>query len=150
MKTTVVYFTRTGTTETLAKELAQYLRCDLIKMTDDGKWTGFFGFLRAGRYATMGKRTNISLSKDVSDYETIVLLTPIWTGNLTPATLSFLDKYGSEKKIIIVGTSVSTMDDEVKKNLQKKGITIENLFVLAKKYYEDYKDKLFFMISNLL
>ncbi len=150
MKTTVVYFTRTGTTETLAKELAQYLRCDLIKMTDDGKWTGFFGFFRAGRYAVSGKRTNISLSKDISEYDRIVLLTPIWVANLTPAALSFLDKYGTDKKIIVVGTSVSTMDDEVKKNLQKKGINVENLFVLAKKYYEDYKDKLFFMISNLL
>ena len=57
----IVYFTRTGNCERIAKKLAEASGYPALRMIDDVNWSGFFGFMKAGFYAPTGKRTKIKV-----------------------------------------------------------------------------------------
>jgi len=88
----VVYFTRTGNAERIAQRINETIKGDIIQIKDDRKWKGFFGFMSGGRHAASLKHVAYHLEPevDLESYSSIVLVTPMWAGNLTPATYSYL------------------------------------------------------------
>lgn len=95
MKALVVYYSRTGTTKALADTLAKELGADVEEIVDLKNRGGILGFLSAGYSAYRRKLTEIKQpEKDPSAYDVILLGTPIWAGNITPA----LRTYFTQKK----------------------------------------------------
>jgi flavodoxin len=93
MKTLVAYYSRTGTNRTIAENLADQIGADLDEIVDEKKRSGPLGFLGAGRAALGQKTTEISTQLDPSNYDTIILGSPIWAGNMNPALRTYLEKY---------------------------------------------------------
>jgi flavodoxin len=93
MKTLVAYYSRTGTNRTIAETLAKIIGADLDEIIDQKKRSGPIGFLGAGRAAMSHKTTEITTKLDPGDYDTVVLGSPIWAGNLNPALRTYLEKY---------------------------------------------------------
>lgn len=118
MNWVIVYFTRTGNCERIAKRLAEMTAYPLIRLTDDVNWSGVFGFIKAGFYALTGKRTNIKLEGELNA-DRIVLITPIWAGFITPAARSFLDHF-DPSKVLLVTVSEITKPQEVYRSLKRK------------------------------
>lgn len=91
MKTLVVYYSRTGTTKTVAEEVAQKLGADVEEIKDSVKRTGIWGWLISGRDGMKRNLTKIRhLEKDPGDYDLVVVGTPIWAGNISAPTRTFL------------------------------------------------------------
>jgi menaquinone-dependent protoporphyrinogen IX oxidase len=93
MKTLVAYYSRTGTNKTIAENLAINLGADLDEIVDQKKRSGPIGWLGAGRAAVSHKTTEISTKLDPGDYDTIILGSPIWAGNMNPALRTYLERY---------------------------------------------------------
>lgn len=117
MKTLVVYYSRTGTTRKLAEKIASILGCDIGEIIDLKNRKGLFGFLGAGYSAFTRRLTEIKApDRDPSAYELLVVGTPIWAGNITPAIRTYLSENatgGTAQKYALFYTSYST--DEQKK-----------------------------------
>ena len=88
-----VYYSRTGTTEKLMQEIAQELKCEILKLDDGIDRSGLRGWLRSGLQA-MARRlpavkpleTNLPLSI----YDLVIIGTPVWAGRCSSVVRSFL------------------------------------------------------------
>lgn len=90
MKSLVVYYSRTGNTRTIGEATAKGLNADLDEIVDLKKRSGPFGWLRAGYDSGRRKITRISVKKDPESYDIVVVGTPIWNNNMTPAVRTYL------------------------------------------------------------
>lgn len=90
MKTLVVFYSRSGTTKRVAQEVAKVLNADVDEVVDKKPRNGILGFLIAGYDATKGKTTEIEFQKDPSEYDLVVIGTPVWNGRVTPAIRTYL------------------------------------------------------------
>lgn len=106
MKTLVVYYSRTGTTQSLAIDLATRLGADVEKLVDTVDRSGIAGFLRAGRDALKKKETKLAqLRYRPEDYELVLLLTPMWAGSMPPATRTYVhEQQGRFKELALAVT----------------------------------------------
>jgi len=92
MKILVTWYSRTGTTRAVGQALARELSADSEEIIDLKKRTGLrpFRWLGAGRDAMTRKLTSIKFEKSPEAYDLIVVGTPVWAGNVTPAVRSYL------------------------------------------------------------
>ncbi len=87
----VAYYSRTGTTQAVADELASRLGADVEAITDTRNRTGLWGWLGAGRDASKKSKTVIGpLGHDPAEYDLVVLGTPVWAWNMTPAIRTYI------------------------------------------------------------
>jgi menaquinone-dependent protoporphyrinogen IX oxidase len=98
MKTLVAFFSRTGTNRKIAEAVARALGADLDEIIDLKKRSGAFGLLWAGKAARSHDTTEITSKLDPGEYDAVVLGSPIWAGNLTPALRTYLNKHDLKGK----------------------------------------------------
>lgn len=90
-KILIAYYSRTGTTRAVAQALAQRLGADLEEIVDKKDRSGILGWLGAGRDASKKSKTIIGpLRYDPSGYDLVILGTPIWAWNMTPAIRTYI------------------------------------------------------------
>lgn len=97
-----VYYSRTGQTEALMQDLAQKLGgCELVKLADGIDRSGIFGWLRSGmdamaRHIPPVEKPETSLP--LSEYDLVIIGTPVWAGRCSSPVRSFLLQFGEELK----------------------------------------------------
>lgn len=98
MKTIVLYYSRTGVTDKAAKRIAKDLNADIEEIKDKTKRSGAIGYIRSGRDASLGKRTDLHpLKSIIADYDLVVLGTPIWAWTVSTPIKTFIED--NKKKI---------------------------------------------------
>ncbi len=94
MKSIVIFYSRSGRTKVVAEKISEVLSCDKEEILDYKNRKGIIGWLYAGRDAFKKKLTEIKpISKDLRSYENIIIGTPVWAGNITPAIRTFVKNY---------------------------------------------------------
>lgn len=106
MKILIVYYSKTGNTEKVAKQIGDAL----ISLSDDVEYEKINplnlkedSFLKNGLYALIRKEVPIMNNKfNLNDYDSIIFGTPVWAFSTTPPINSYLeDIQGVENKKII-------------------------------------------------
>jgi flavodoxin len=105
MKRLVTYYSRTGTTKRIGQEITQSLKADSDEILDQKSRKGIIGWLRAGRDSQTDKLTEIKVQKNPNDYDMLIIGTPIWASNLTPAVRTYLTKYTLKGKKVAFFTT---------------------------------------------
>lgn len=91
-KVLVVYFSRTGYTRKVAEEIAARCDADIESIRDVRSRSGIFGYFRSAREALKKRVTDIqSPTKNPSDYELIILGTPVWASNVSSPMRSYIN-----------------------------------------------------------
>ena len=97
--TLCVYYSRTGATEKLMKEIAAELKCELVKLEDGVDRSGLRGWLRSGMQA-MARRLPpvkpLDTAFPLGVYDLVIIGTPVWAGRCSVPVRSFLMQYGQE------------------------------------------------------
>lgn len=94
MTSAVIYFSKSGTTATVAKQLAKELDAPSEAIVRMGGG-GIFAFFQEIAQSLSGKKPNIQpLSLDISSYNRILIGTPVWAGHVSSPVTSFLAQYG--------------------------------------------------------
>jgi flavodoxin len=106
----VTYYSLSGNTERVAKDLAARLGADLQQVREHVDRRGLLGYLKAAldslheRSAMLGE-----LERSAADYELVLVGTPIWAGKITPAVRTYLKTIrGQARRIAFFTTSGST------------------------------------------
>lgn len=107
MKKAVVFYSLSGNTQAAAKEIAEGIGADLIELklvkpfpTEKSKQLAL-----GGMQAIFGMKPAIQeLSKNIKEYDVLILGTPIWAGTIAAPVHSFLNKYQVLDKIVAVFT----------------------------------------------
>jgi len=113
LKALVVYTTQGGNTRRVAEDVAALLGADVEQVVDKKKRSGFFGFIFSGRDALGKKLTEIEpVQKDPAQYDLVVLGTPVWAGNITPAMRTYLQRHAGRlpKRVAFFATAAGTID----------------------------------------
>ena len=89
----VVYYSRSGTTARIGRELTNALGADAEMIRDTRSRAGFFGWMRSGYEATMKVRPAIQpIEKDPEDYDVVVLGTPVWAGTMSSPMRTYISQ----------------------------------------------------------
>lgn len=97
--TLCVYYSRTGATEKLMKEIASELKCELVKLDDGVDRSGLGGWLRSGMQAMARRLPAVKPVKTafpLGIYDLVIVGTPVWAGRCSAPVRSFLTQYGEE------------------------------------------------------
>lgn len=88
----VVYYSLSGNTERVARDLAARLDADLEVLRERTSRRGFLGHVRAAVDSLRKKPAQLlGPGKDPADYSLVIVGTPVWAGRMTPAARSYLD-----------------------------------------------------------
>jgi len=97
----VVYYTRTGTTQQLARWIAAAVDADLERIVDLRKRTGMLGYLRSGWEAGMRRVVPIEPPvRDPTQYDLVVIGTPIWAESVASPVRSYLETHRNELRTV--------------------------------------------------
>ncbi len=120
MKYLITYYSKTGNTKRVALDLAENLKADVDEIIDLKDRSGIKGWLLSGRDGMKEYLTEIKTCKDPKDYDVVIVGTPVWGWNSTPAVRTYIDKFKKQfKKVIIFITSGDTKPEKTVASLQK-------------------------------
>ncbi len=96
MKSLVLYYSYTGTTEKIAKVISEELGADIerVCVEDEKKREGFSSYFFGGMQALLKKEPATKpLSLNPGEYDMIIIGTPVWAGTCAPAMRTILHRY---------------------------------------------------------
>lgn len=139
MSKIVIYYSLEGSTELVAKKIAEKLNCDVLKIETKKKYIvkGFFKFVHAGGDVFMNRKPELKpYDFDGTKYDTVIFATPVWASNFVPAFKTFID---ANKEIlkdkhfsIYTGFLGGGAEDAAKKMAEYLGIEkFENHLILV-------------------
>ena len=103
----IYYFSKTGRSEKIARELAARYGTPAHRLDDGQSWKGLFGFLKGGYMATYRKKLPVQYPAPPAG-EPVALVHPIWAGKFPPGVRTFIDEVGRDR-IILLPTSGSSL-----------------------------------------
>jgi len=132
-KILIVYFSASGNTRFIAEKMAKSVDADLAELIPKKKMnTSGLGYLSWGVRQLVGKedRELEPLQYDISEYDLIIVGTPVWTFTMTPPVRTFLKENNFGGKNIALfcchgGDYAHTLDDM--KNAVQDGIVIGSI-----------------------
>jgi flavodoxin len=90
----IVYFSRTGTTRTVARALQRDLGCDIDRIRDPVHRGGVFGYLRSAVEAFLQRPVPLRpMRTDPQDYDLVIVGTPIWNASVASPVRSYLSAH---------------------------------------------------------
>lgn len=115
-RTLVVYFSQGSATRRVAEDLAALLRADIEPIREKKDRTGgFFGFMAAGAASSFGRATPILAPvRDPSQYDALVVCTPIWAWRMAPPVRSWLRANRGKLPVATAYVTVSGDTDPAK------------------------------------
>jgi len=149
MNNLVLFYSRSNRTKIVATKIAEELNCDKEEIIDLKNRIGILGWIIAGKDAIQKKLTEIKpITKNLDSYEQIIIGTPVWAGNITPAIRTFVKNYYKKfKKVIFFCTMASSGDKNIFKELellceQKPvlNLSIKQAEIITGKYIEKNKN----------
>ncbi|MEZ4970925.1 MAG: flavodoxin [Flavobacteriaceae bacterium] len=134
--TLVVFFSRSGNTELMARKIAEIKKAHVIPIQSKRDQIGFKGWMEALRDARK-TTTEISPSKvDLSKYDTIYIGSPIWLYSPTPQVFEFANQNDfTGKKVVLFNSMNSKFEqeyiDDFKNIIEKNGGTfLKHIYII--------------------
>jgi flavodoxin len=139
-KTVVVYYSLDGHTHFVAEKISERLDCPAIRLNLQKEFSNTNRFLKyfwAGKSSVFHDTPPLlPLSLDLEAYDTFVIATPVWAGNLSSPVRSFLSAHSFDgKRFFLVATnsggsftrSFATMRNLLPADSVKEEIGFENI-----------------------
>ena len=116
----ILYYSLTGNTKACCEVLQKELAADIIEIKDLKNRSGKWGFFKTSIGSLFGIHTTIEPENpDMSPYPYIILGSPIWTGKLSMAIRTLIDKNSFEGKKVIIFTTTNAFEKEKYKEKSK-------------------------------
>jgi len=134
----IIYYSKTGTTAKIVDVLQQKIKTETRRLAEP---TNLFDKIRHIAKNTASK-SDISLD----GFDPIILLTPIWRGNPTPAMIEYLEKTSLKNKRVILGlvganqTNPQALEKLRRKAIEKGCTFIETLYLRGVPPGRDWSD----------
>jgi len=87
----VVFYSRTGTTDIVARAIRDELGCEIEAIRDAKHRVGVVGYLRSGFDAAFRRPAKLlAMSSDPNDYDLVIVGTPIWNASVSAPVRTYL------------------------------------------------------------
>lgn len=117
----VVYYSLTGNTARVARDLAARLDADVESIDDKRHGSGFLGYVMAAIDALRKAPAPIGgIEHNPAEYLLTVVGTPVWVGQMTPAVRGYLQQVtGKLTAVAFFNTSGDTEIDKIIASLEQ-------------------------------
>ena len=109
MKTAIVYYSMHGNVRYVSEKVAKELGADLIELVPVKAYPdkGAMQFIWGGSAVTFKKKPELEpYTFNASDYDLVIIGTPVWASNFTPPLRTFFENNDlTGKKIAVIATS---------------------------------------------
>jgi len=135
MKTLVIYYSNRGSTARIAKAIISATNSTGRELIDSNSQTGK-GMMTLALSAMLGWSSSLRKPDyNLDGFENILLMTPIWAGNPTPAMNTFLKKVNLRGKRVILalvgaGTDNIQAADKLIKRVEANGGQVSEIIYL--------------------
>jgi flavodoxin len=154
MKVLVVYYSRSGNTQLIARAVAHALGADFEPIVEPRSRLGLRGYARSGREAMRRRLTAIEpLLHDPSQYDLVVVGTPTWAALPSSPVRTFLAHYRGELKDVAFFCTCGGSGSERVLREMSRIVGKEPLEVLALRERDlagDYREKIAGFARRLL
>jgi flavodoxin len=134
-KILIMYYSRTGNTKMCCEVLQKELGADMIEIKDLKNRSSGWGFFTGAVGSMFNVHTNIDpLNPDLSSYKNIIIASPIWTGTLSTAIRTLIDKNQFDNNKVILFTTTNAAEKEKYIEKSKSRATQRGAQVLG--YYQ--------------
>ena len=141
MKTLILFYSLGGSTRSVAQSMAEAIGADIEEIkTQKDLPGGFAKYFWGGKQVMMKEKPALKpLDKKPSDYDLVIIGTPVWAASFAPALRSFFSDYRfSGKKVALFYTCGSTPGKTLP-NMKKE--LADNSFIGETGYVSPFKDK---------
>jgi len=119
MKTVLIFYSYSGNTRQLASKAAEKMKADIVEIKDVKKPKGLKVMFGGCFDSIKGKQWPIEeINVDLTQYDRIMLMGPIWARNFTPQINSVINRLPKNKEVGLIavsGGSGANFDKAVKK-----------------------------------
>ena len=109
MKTAIVFYSMHGNVRYVSEKVAKELGADIIELIPVKAYPdkGAMQFIWGGSAVTFKKKPELEpYSFNASDYDLVIIGTPVWASNFTPPLRTFFENNDlTGKKIAVIATS---------------------------------------------
>lgn len=124
MKVLVVFYSRTGNTRKAAEVIAKRLNADIERIIEKGvDRKGFLGYMGAAKDAMLGNQVETEpFKRNPEVYDLVVIGTPVWMWDMTPAIRTYLLKMKGKlqkTKVAFFITSSETGPEKIVQKMEK-------------------------------
>ena len=110
MKSLVVYYSRTNTTQKLAEDIASKTGADVEEIKPKKDYQGKLGYARGGKHAIQEKIIDIEpLKYNPADYDVVYLGAPVWASRAANPLITYIKmnegKFENVKFFVTAGGS---------------------------------------------
>lgn len=93
-KVLLVFYSRSGHTRAVAHALSDALSCDVEEIIDETDRRGLRGYLRCAVDAVFHRKASVlPLKVDPTDYDLVIVGTPVWNASVSAPVRTFLEVY---------------------------------------------------------
>lgn len=144
-KILILYYSRTGNTRMCCEVLQKELGADLIEIKDLKNRDGGWGFFTGALGSMFNVHTEIEpVTPDLSPYQNIIIASPIWTGTLSTAIRTLIDKNRFDNKRVVMFTTTNAAEKEKyieksKNRVAQQGAQVRGYFQVVVKQEVDGK-----------
>lgn len=159
-RTALIYYSLNGHTHFVAQKISKQLDCPKIRLKLKKEFSTTSKFLQyfwAGKSSVFKDKPPLANKEiDLSPYDTLIIATPVWAGNLSSPVRSFLASYAIEgKQIHLVATTSGGAFEKcfasMRLLLQKSIVKDEIGFVeITNKTYATHADRLAVFCTGIL
>ena len=129
MKTLLIFYSYTGHTKALAQTLAALEAADIVEIKDTVSLSKKKAHFSGGFAAMRNKAWPIQpLTVDLSAYDRLILMSPVWGSKPTPAVNMLLEQLPEGKSVfvkMVSGSGHSSCKKRLEAVIRAKGSTLE-------------------------
>lgn len=123
VKMLVIFYSKSGNTRQVAESISKSFNCDIEEIKEKENRKGIFKTIIEIKDAILGNEADIcECEKDPSEYDIVIIGTPVWASHVTPAIRTYISKNKDKIKCTAFfnthGTE-KTKESKVFKDLEK-------------------------------
>ena len=135
MKTLVVYYSLSGKTEIIVRTMQDSLNADIIEIQELSDRSRFNAYTLGCILSRMKKASNTyPMEVNTSNYDNIVIATPLWGGYPAPAIYNFIRGYQLSGKniygLITYSKNLKNAESVLKKEFDKQGLNCRAIILV--------------------
>jgi len=120
MKVLLVFYSRTGRTKAVARQIAEITGGEVEEIRDISDRSGLLGYIRSGLDGKTRRHSTIQEPRnDPRRYDLLIVGTPIWAGNISSPMRTYLKRFSSGlPPVAVVCTTGGTQTEMIESDLE--------------------------------
>ena len=135
MKTLAVYYSLTGKTEVIVRTMQDSLNADVVEIRELHDRSKFNAYTLGCILSKLKKASNTyPMDINITDYDNIIIATPVWAGYPAPAVYNFIRGYQLRGKnvygLISYSKDPGKAEEALKREFDTQGIPIKAIITV--------------------